>query len=332
MTIAWHRIFGMALTQYFAGTDWKVDVEVDLSLQQQRLDLVILRRAGPAAPVVWPDGFGTPAEYNLLTFKALQDPLDAFALKELAAHGVNYRKLVSPDLDHLLPEGPFRLVAVSMRFPRGLADRVVLQPQGPGAYDVLWGSDTIRVLVLREMPDAEQNLVWNLFSSDRERITAAFQRLGPRLQSWSSILNHLLRYYGLEGMAMPYTMEDFEREVEENFLRKLTPEKLLARLSPEQLLAHLSPEQRLEGLSAEQVLSRLSREEIEKYLRQHKPSQDEPQPPEQLLSRLSLAQRLQGLSVEQVLSRLPREEIERYLRQHKPSQDEPQQKPPETQP
>jgi hypothetical protein len=26
----------MALTQYFAGTDWQVDVEVDLSLQQQR--------------------------------------------------------------------------------------------------------------------------------------------------------------------------------------------------------------------------------------------------------------------------------------------------------
>jgi hypothetical protein len=194
MAIAWHRIFGMALTQYFAGTGWKVEVEVDLSLQQQRLDLVILRRVGAAAPVHWPDGFGTPAEYNLLTFKALQDPLDAAALKELAAHSVNYRKLVSPDFDHLLPEEHFRLIAVSMRFPRRLADRVVLQPQGPGAYDVVWGTDTIRVLVLREMPDAEQNLVWNLFSSDRERIAAAFRRLQPRVQGWSSILNHLLQY------------------------------------------------------------------------------------------------------------------------------------------
>jgi hypothetical protein len=44
MAIPWHRIFGMALTQYFAGTDWQVDAEVDLSLRQQRLDLVILRR------------------------------------------------------------------------------------------------------------------------------------------------------------------------------------------------------------------------------------------------------------------------------------------------
>src|SRR5262249_13630799 len=156
--------FGMALTQYFAGTAWQVEVEVDLSVQQQRLDVVILRRAADAPEPQWPDGFGTPAAYNLLTFKALQDPLDAWALKELAAHGVNYRKYVSPDLDHLLPEEHFRLLAASMRFPRGLAERVALQPLGPGAYDVTWGSDTIRVLVLREMPEAEQNLVWNLFS------------------------------------------------------------------------------------------------------------------------------------------------------------------------
>ena len=32
MAIPWHRIFGMALTQYFAGSSWQVDVEVDLSV------------------------------------------------------------------------------------------------------------------------------------------------------------------------------------------------------------------------------------------------------------------------------------------------------------
>jgi hypothetical protein len=83
VAIPWHRIFGMALTQYFAGTGWKVDVEVDLSLQQQRLDLVILRHITNAPQPQWPDGFGTPAEYNLFTFKALRDPLDVWALKEL---------------------------------------------------------------------------------------------------------------------------------------------------------------------------------------------------------------------------------------------------------
>jgi hypothetical protein len=262
MAIAWHRIFGMALTQYFAGTAWKVDVEVDLSLQQQRLDVVVLRRGGDAPEPHWPDGFGTPADYNLLTFKALQDPLTAFTLKELAAHSVAFRKYVSPSFDQLLPEASFRLLAASMRYPRGLAELVALQPQGPGAYDVLWGTDTIRILVLPEMPEAEQNLVWNLFSGDRERIALAFRRLQPRRQTWSSIVNDLLQHYGLEGLAMPYTMEEFEREVEQEVLAKLTPEKLLAKLSPEQRLA---------GLPLEV---------IEAYLKQQKAAQGKETPEE----------------------------------------------------
>jgi len=151
------------------------------------------------------------------------------------------------------------MLAASMRFPRRLAEQVALQPRGPGAYDVQWGTDTIRILVLREMPDAEQNLVWNLFSSDPARITVAFQRVQPQLQTWSSILNDLLAYYGLEGMVMPYTMEQFEHDVQQRLLRKLTPEQRLEGLPPEELLARLSPEQRLAGLPLEL---------IENYLKQ----------------------------------------------------------------
>jgi hypothetical protein len=260
MAVPWHRIFGMALTQYFAGTAWKVDVEVDLSLQQQRLDIAILRHSGTGPEPVWPDGFGPPANYNLLTFKALKDPLTAWTLKELAAHGVNYRKHVSPDLDQLLPEADFRLLAASMHFPRQLAGRVLLQPQGPGTYDVHWGTDTIRLLVLREMPEAEQNLVWNLFSGDPGRIAVAFERLQPRARSWSGLVNALLQYYGLEGLTMPYTMEDFEREVEEKVLSKLTPER------------------RLEGLTPEQVLAQLPLETIEAYLKKQRAAQDKTPP------------------------------------------------------
>jgi hypothetical protein len=171
-----------------------------------------------------------------------------------------------------------------MAFPRGLAARVALQPQGPGAYDVQWGTDTIRVLVLREMPEAEQNLVWNLFSGDPERIAGTFQRLQPRRQTWSSIVNDLLTYYGLEGMAMPYTMEDYERDVEQRILSKLTPEQRLEGLSPEQLLARLSPEQLLARLSPEQRLAGLSPEQIENYLKKLKAAPDrtspeQPEPP-----------------------------------------------------
>jgi hypothetical protein len=268
--IPWHRVIGMALTQYFSGTRWRVEVEVDLSVQQQRLDIVILRHTGQGQEPVWPDGFGEPAEYNLLTFKALKDPLNAWAIKELAAHSVAYRKLRSPSVKKLLPEEQFRLFAASMHFPQQLAGQIPLQPCGPGAYDIQWGTDTIRILVLREMPDAEQNVVWNLFSGERDCIATAFQRLQPRLHTWSSLLNELLGNYGLEGMAMPFTMEDFEREVQEKVLQKMGPEKVMGHYSPKQRLEGLSTEQRLEGLSTEQRLEGLSVEEIETIVRQLK--------------------------------------------------------------
>jgi proteasome lid subunit RPN8/RPN11 len=239
MMIYWHRIFGMALTQYFAGTAWRVDVEVDLSLQQQRLDIAVLRHGAGGPEPLWPDGFGPPAPYNLLTFRALHDPLLAWTLKELVAHSVAYRKWVSPDLDHLLPEDQFRLLAASMHYPRQLASQVALLPRGPGTYDVVWGTDTIRILVLREMPEAEQNLVWNLFSGDPGRISAAFQRLQPKAHSWSSTVNALLKYYGLEGLPMPYTMEDFKRDVAEDLLNDMTPDQLLARLPIDAIEAYL---------------------------------------------------------------------------------------------
>ena len=121
MAILWHRI------------SWQVDVEVDLSLQQQRLDLAILRRQGHNPPPVWPDGFGTPAEYNLLTFKALKDALTAWVLKELAAHGVNYRKQISPNPKALLPEEHFRLFAATIDWRLQLASQITLKPRGPGA-------------------------------------------------------------------------------------------------------------------------------------------------------------------------------------------------------
>ena len=44
----WHRLFGIVLTELFAGSDWEVIRELDLSIKQQLLDIVIVRRGrGP---------------------------------------------------------------------------------------------------------------------------------------------------------------------------------------------------------------------------------------------------------------------------------------------
>ena len=40
----WHRLFGLLLTDYFTDSPFAVDVERDLSVQQQLIDVVIVRR------------------------------------------------------------------------------------------------------------------------------------------------------------------------------------------------------------------------------------------------------------------------------------------------
>jgi hypothetical protein len=303
MAIFWHRIFGMALTQYFAGSRWKVEVETDLSVQQQKLDIAIVfrDRAGNNPDPIWPDGIGEPARFNLFTFRGLKQVLSAEVVKEVVAHSVTYRKWVSPSPDELLPAADFRIFAASMHHPellkRELADRnMTLQKVDEGAYDLHWAIDRVRILVMREMPEKEQNIVWNLFSNHQPLIANAFATLKKKysnqsgLGGWSAILNTMLEHYGLEGMTMPYTMEQFEKDVEEQFLAKLTPEKLLAKLTPEKILAKLTPEQRLAGLAPEQVASSLA--------------------PEQAAC-LSLEQRLAGLSRKEL------DDLEKLLKERK---------------
>ena len=41
----WHRLFGLLLMDFFTGSPFKVEVERDLSVQQQRLDVTIVAPA-----------------------------------------------------------------------------------------------------------------------------------------------------------------------------------------------------------------------------------------------------------------------------------------------
>ena len=114
----WHRLFGLLLTDFFTGLPFTVEVERDLSEQQQFLDVVIVRRGEGNSSVRLPDGLDDLLEHNLITFKSHHESLDAWAMKELMGHYVAYRKLVSKSPAELLPEEIFRLYAVCAAFPR----------------------------------------------------------------------------------------------------------------------------------------------------------------------------------------------------------------------
>jgi hypothetical protein len=255
----------LLLTDFFSGSPFVVEVERDLSVQQQLLDVVIVRRGRGRFAGRLPDGLERLRPHNLMTFKSHHEVLDSWAMKELVHHDVAYRKLVSPSPSRLLPEDQFGLYAVTARFPHNLAGQVPWQRVQAGVYDCRWGTDTIRVVVAGELPREAPNAPLHLFSASPELVAfgqSAYQR---RSEETSLLLRQLFERLREEDFAMSYTMEDFKRDYIKEHFAQLTPEEqreALERLSPEdrrELLQALPPEERLAGLSEEQVRQLLER-------------------------------------------------------------------------
>jgi len=141
--IPWHRAFGFTLTDFFWNTNYKVELEKDLSLKQQFLDAIIIEqtRSNPP-PEALPDGFDNLSTHNLISYKSLREPMDAWALDELIGHFVNYRKQISPSMNDLLPVDHFRLYAACTRYPSKLANESKenkLREIQAGVFEVQWG-------------------------------------------------------------------------------------------------------------------------------------------------------------------------------------------------
>jgi hypothetical protein len=267
----WHRLFGLLLMDFFSGSPFKVEVERDLSVQQQLLDVTIVRRRKGRFAGRLPDGLAGLRPHNLLTFKSRHEALTPFAMKELTGADVAYRKLVSPSPTDLLPDEQFGLYAVAARFPHNLAQQVPWQEVQTGVYDCRWGTDTIRVVVAGELPREAHNAPLHLFSASALLVefgSAAYQR---RSEQTSRLLGQLFEKLQGEGFAVSFTMEDFNRQYIKEHFAQLTPkerEEVLKTLPPEERLAGLPPEQRLAGLPLEQRLAGLSADQIRQYLDQ----------------------------------------------------------------
>ena len=163
--------------------------------------------------------------HNLLTYQSKQEPLDGWALDEWIGHYVNYRKLLSPNA-RLLPESDFQLYAVATRHPQGLARRRRLQPTAwPGVYDVPWGTPTIRLIVLNTIAPHPRNAAWELFSTQHDRIRHGAQYYRPRRPGTWDLLYRLYLLHLLEDPSLATTIEEYVRDLRQQFLHSLTPEE-----------------------------------------------------------------------------------------------------------
>ncbi len=294
----WHRLLGLVLTDYFTGSRYHVEMETDLSLKEQILDLLIIEQESGASVTEFPDGLENLGPHNLLTYKSLRQPLDEWAMDELVGHYVNYRKQKSPSLRELLPTEDFSLYAVCTRQPIKLGKGVSLRPIKKGVHEVQWGSKRIRIIVLNQVAKTKRNALWQLFSGAKERVAYGATNYQWRSNELSKSINTLFDYYRLEGIRMPYTVEDFEREYAEGFLARLTPEKIMKWMPPEDFVKKFPPEEIIKNLPPEERLKGL--------------------PPEVRLKGLRPEERLKGLPPEELLKRLTKEQIEAYLKKLEP--------------
>ncbi|MBV9123691.1 MAG: hypothetical protein JO112_10075 [Planctomycetes bacterium] len=261
----WHRLFGLLLTDFFTGSPFVVEVERDLSVQQQLLDVAIIRRGRGRFAGRLPDGMERLRPHNLVTFKSRHEALDAWTMKELSGADVAYRKLVSPSPSQLLPDHQFGLYAVCARFPHNLAGQVPWQTVQDGVYDCHWGTDIIRVVVVGELPREAHNAPLHLFSASPELVAFGGGAYRLRSEQTSRLLGQLFERLRGEGFAMAFTMEDFNHQYIKEHFARLTPEEqreALQALPPEkqqEVLQALPPERRLAGLSQEQIRQYLDR-------------------------------------------------------------------------
>ena len=128
-----------------------------------------------------------------------------------------------------------------------------------GVYECRRGTDVIRVVVLGELPQTGNNAPLHLLSANPELVEFGASHYEQRSPNTSTLIHQLFEGFKREGIAMPYTMQDFRHDFAKEHIREM-----LDALSPEErrgVFSDVPPEDRLAGLSPE---------EIEKYLKRRK--------------------------------------------------------------
>ncbi|KOR28222.1 hypothetical protein TI04_11510, partial [Achromatium sp. WMS2] len=165
----------------------------------------------------------------------------------------------------------FRLYAISTRFPEKLSQQITLIQVQAGIYDIQWGTDLIRIIVLNQIAQQPQNALWGMLSGDLKLIQWGKQHYQVHDERINHVMQQIFEHYNLEGLAMPYTLDDFERDYLRSHvhllppadrLKGLRPEERLEGLKPADLLKSLKPEERLEGLEPSDRLKGMHSEDI----------------------------------------------------------------------
>ena len=165
-------------------------------------------------------------------------------------------------MNDMMPESNFKLYAISTRFPKKLAQQLALHSISQGVYDIVWGTDTIRLIVLSQIPTGEHNAIWRLFSAKRESVIQARNQYEMNQPKISTIVQNLFEIYQQEKIDVSYTIQDYQIDYVRDHLNLLPADEVLNHYSAKDRLNGLTARDRLNGLSVEDILDGLMADEI----------------------------------------------------------------------
>ena len=143
-----------------------------------------------------------------------------------------------------------------------------MKPVKKGVYDFRWGSRDIHLIVTSKIHKEKRNAMWLMFSAVADSVKYGVSRYRGKMNEMSSAIDRLLIRYKTERIIdMPYTIEDFRKEIKQDALKMMTPEEVVKAFPAEEIFRAFPAEERLRGLPAEERLRGLSPEEIRAYLK-----------------------------------------------------------------
>ena len=262
--VPWHHLFGLLMTKAFENFPFEIHLEKDLSIQQQFLDILIITNDDPANidRHALPDGLDNLSYHNLISYKSHQEAFDSWSANELIGHYVSYRKSVSKHSKDDCPEEHFSLYGICTRVPNKLAKSVPLQELQKGVYQIDLHTIDMRILVLSQMPQQQQNALWHVFSAKDAQVAYGLTQFPRYNPEWRSLLHRLYNIYKLEGFPMAYTMKDVMRDNALDSLHLLSPQEVVETFGVDNILKGLPPEKLLEVFSSETLVQHLPQDAV----------------------------------------------------------------------
>ncbi len=253
----WHRLLGIMLDYYFSRRGFRVDMDIDVAIKEQRIDyIVVQQKENPKLGGIC-DGFDNLGSFNLITYKSQHESFNRFAMDELIGYYIAYYKKLN--IKYLRPKD-IRLYVLTTRHPRQVLNRFDHREIQKGVFSVKTYSNEARIIVLRDTPVDERNAILAMFSGAEDKFLAGARFYHPK-PSCRSVLDQLYLAYKFEDLKMDYTIQDFIREVTLTGLKDLSLDERLQGLAPEDRIKGLDLEVRLKGLGPEERLKGLGPEE-----------------------------------------------------------------------